>query len=93
MITKGIDRISPIYHGEGGLLGTTEGGLSKRELLAAMCLQALITNHNSSHPIHPSDVPRAVEYADALINELSKGTELSKQEELDRDKKIGDLPF
>lgn len=56
-----------------------EIGLSKRELIAAMCLQGLISNPVYNNPDNPKALPTvpnfaiaATKYADALLAELSK---------------------
>ena len=45
-------------------------GLSKREYFAAMAMQGLLTNLNFED--HENTPQMAVEYADALLEELSK---------------------
>jgi hypothetical protein len=54
---------------QGNDLAFTYGGLTKRELIAAMAMQGLL----AGHPIYdPNGVARtAVAYADALIERLS----------------------
>ena len=53
-------------------------GLTKRELFAAMAMQALASVPLQGQPPHVAvvgDVERAVEYADALLAELAKDGE------------------
>ena len=55
--------------------GTVLGGLTKRELFAAMAMQGLAAvplQGESPSGAVKSDVERAVKYADALIAELAK---------------------
>jgi hypothetical protein len=52
-------------------VGVVKGGLTKRELIAAMCLQGLLSN--ASGVLEPRHwVDWAVIYADRLLEELSK---------------------
>ena len=57
---------------------TVEGGLTKRELFAAMAMQGLIAGcyggNNVGFTVSGNCVA-AVEYADALIAELAKGAD------------------
>lgn len=49
----------------------SEGGLTKRELFAAMAMQGYLSDRNGGHPIN--EVPKwSIEVADALIAELAK---------------------
>ena len=55
--------------------GSIEGlGITKRELFAAMALQAYIAGRSDLHGAPPpiTAAERAVEYADALLKELDK---------------------
>lgn len=51
----------------------TVGGLTKRELIAAMAMQGLLSKPEEGRqfPIH-INVAEAIAYADELINQLSK---------------------
>jgi len=50
---------------------TASGGLTKRELFAAMALQAVITNDHQNIG-YETGAGHAVKYADALLKELAK---------------------
>jgi hypothetical protein len=56
------------YHPDGGL-DSPNTGLTKREYFAAMALQGLLA---LGGVVYQSPVKSAVEYADALIEELNK---------------------
>jgi hypothetical protein len=56
------------YHPDGGI-NPPNDGLTKREYFAAMALQGLLTNNNKDYVYF---VISAVEFADDLIEELSK---------------------
>jgi hypothetical protein len=53
--------------------GQTNGGLTKRELIAAMMMQGILAKSEavSQFPIH-INVAEAIAYADEMINQLSK---------------------
>jgi hypothetical protein len=63
-----------------GTLCLRETGLTKRELIAAMAMQSLSTPHYSERrgrmeglePVATAEA--AIEYADALLAELAKGS-------------------
>lgn len=67
-----------VKNGDGDyVLGSQAGGLTKRELYAAMALQGMVSDPRVSFPVpKPYEVGVAelsVKCADALIAELAKG--------------------
>lgn len=71
----------PVYSDENNNGGCDGLGLSKREMFAAMAMQAKISTQTkdmieSDYWSNPEDVAKsAVQYADALIAELNKPVE------------------
>lgn len=81
MATEPNDAAMPLsyeYESREGTERDTEYGLTKREYFAAMAMQALITGTwacplDAQGPIAPErNAKMAIEYADALINQLDK---------------------
>ena len=62
-----------ISDSDGNRMGeVSHAGLSKRELIAAMCLQGWVSSHTGG-TLHPeSEARQAVLLADALLAELAK---------------------
>jgi hypothetical protein len=74
MSDNGNEPAWPIHpHFENGNYVPGSSGLTKREWMAAMCLQGLLARNHSSG--QTNNVEWAVNYADALLAELAKGGE------------------
>jgi hypothetical protein len=64
--SSAIPILVPIGDGRGGWSYSTVGGLTKRELFAAMAMQGLMANCDKG------TAKRAVAIADALLDELER---------------------
>jgi hypothetical protein len=63
-MTNGNDSIHPLINGL--------EGLTKRELISAMCMQGLLANNGHENPTPETVAKNAVNYADKLIEALNK---------------------
>ena len=69
--SSAIPILVPIGDGRGGWSYSTVGGLTKRELFAAMAMQRLIENCDKGLS-DEGTAKRAVAIADALLDELER---------------------
>jgi hypothetical protein len=69
--TVGDDQAYPAFDQNGEVIHETFGGLTKRELFAAMAMQGWIMNHTPLGP-HDHYAKIAVSMADALIDQLNQ---------------------
>lgn len=67
----GNDMAYPVLDRDQTPNGTNQLGLTKRELFAAMAMQAVIANDHQNIG-YETGARFAVKYADALVNELAK---------------------
>lgn len=70
-MTNKNDSAYPIETTDASKYEFVDKGLTKRELISAMCLQGLLSNSGLRHNIEYAK--DAVKLADALIAELNKG--------------------